>query len=123
MENFKLELLGGILLSSYLAWLIWSIIGSIIASLARNHLTTLKSYPVNVPQLLLGLLLSLVFIRFSLELTDYVPTAFGAFVIGLGGNELALSFLKKYLKRKEDASNENSESTNRFIGKRPKDRD
>ncbi len=122
MENFKLELLGGILMSSYIAWLIWSIIGSVIASLARNHLTTLKSYPVNIPQLLLGVLLTFAFIRFSLW-TNYVPDALGAFLIGFGGNELALSFLKKYLKRKEDASNESLESTERFIGDRPTKKD
>lgn len=103
MENFKLELLGGVLLSSYLAWLIWSIIGQVLATLIRNHLTSWKSYPINAVQLVTGLLLVLVFIRFGLELTNFVPTAFGAFVIGLGGNELALAFLKKYLnKRKEN---------------------
>lgn len=103
MENFKLELLGGVLLSSYLAWLIWSIIGQVLATLIRNHLTSWKSYPINAVQLVTGLLLVLVFIRFGLELTNFVPTAFGAFIIGLGGNELALAFLKKYLnKRKEN---------------------
>lgn len=104
LQNFKLELLGNVLLSSYLAWVIWSIIGQVLATLIRNHLTTLKSYPVNVVQLVTGLLLVLVFIRFGLELTNFVPTAFGAFIIGLGGNELALAFLKKYLNKKKEES-------------------
>lgn len=103
VQNFKLELLGNVLLSSYLAWIIWSVIGQVLATLIRNHLTTLKSYPVNVVQLLTGLLLVLVFIRFGLELTNFVPTAFGAFIIGLGGNELALAFLKKYLNKKKES--------------------
>lgn len=51
-----------------------------------------------------GLVIVLVYIRFGLELTNYVPTAFGAFGIGLGGNELALAFLKKYLNRKKEES-------------------
>lgn len=104
LQNFKLELLGNVLLSSYLAWVIWSIIGQVLATLIRNHLTTLKSYPVNAVQLVTGLLLVLVFIRFGLELTNFVPTAFGAFIIGLGGNELALAFLKKYLNKKKEES-------------------
>lgn len=105
MQNFKLELLGNVLLSSYLAWIIWSVIGQVLATLIRNHLTTLKSYPVNLVQVVTGLLLVLVFIRFGFELTNYVPTAFGAFIIGLGGNELALAFLKKYLNRKKEEQN------------------
>jgi len=105
MQNFKLELLGNVLFSSYLAWIIWSVIGQVLATLIRNHLTTLKSYPVNLVQVVTGLLLVLVFIRFGFELTNYVPTAFGAFIIGLGGNELALAFLKKYLNRKKEEKN------------------
>lgn len=102
MENFKTELFGQVLVTSYLAWLIWSGIGSVIATLVRNHLTSLKSYPINVVQVLLGLLITFAFIRFSVELTNYVPNAFGAFLVGLGGNELALSILKKYLIRKQE---------------------
>ena len=102
MENFKIELLGNVLPSSYLAWIIWSLIGQILATLIRNHLPTLKSYPVNAVQVLTGLLIVLVFIRFGFELTDYIPTAFGAFGIGLGGNEVALAFLKKYLNKRKD---------------------
>lgn len=102
LQNFKMELLGSVLLSSYLAWIIWSIIGQVLATLIRNHLTSWKSYPINAVQLVTGLLLVLVFIRFGLELTNFVPTAFGAFIIGLGGNELALAFLKKYLNKKKE---------------------
>lgn len=97
MENFTTELLGSVLLSSYLAWLLLAIIGAFTATLIRNHLTSLKSYPVNPVQIVTGLLLTFIFIRFSLELTGLTPNAFGAFAIGLGGNELALSFLKRFL--------------------------
>lgn len=104
MENFTTELLGSVLLSSYLAWFLLAIIGAMTATLIRNHLTSLKSYPINPVQILTGLLLTFIFIRFSLELTGLTPNAFGAFAIGLGGNELALTFLKKFLtKKKEEA--------------------
>lgn len=102
MENFKTELLGNVLLSSYLAWIVWAMIGQVLATLIRNHIPSLKSYPVNAVQILTGLLVILVFIRFGFELTNYTPTAFGAFLIGLGGNEVALAFLKKYLNRKKE---------------------
>lgn len=101
MENFKTELLGNVLLSSYLAWIVWAMIGQVLATLIRNHIQSLKSYPVNAVQILTGLLIILAFIRFGFELTNYTPTAFGAFLIGLGGNEAALAFLKKYLNRKK----------------------
>lgn len=96
-----MELLGNVLLSSYFAWIVWAMIGQVLATLIRNHIPSLKSYPVNAVQILTGLLVILVFIRFGFELTNYTPTAFGAFLIGLGGNEVALAFLKKYLNRKK----------------------
>lgn len=101
MKTFTLELFGTVDLPSYLAWIILSIIGAITATLVRNHLTTLKSFPVNAVQLLTGILITFIFIRFSLELTGLTPNAFGAFAIGLGGNELALGFLKRYLEKKK----------------------
>lgn len=104
MENFKLQLLGDIFISSYFAWFILSIIGSVIATLIRNQIPNLKSYPVNAVQLLLGILITFVFIRFSFELTSLVPSAFGAFAIGLGGNELALAILTKFLNKKKQES-------------------
>lgn len=102
MENFRIELLGNVFISSYLAWFILSIIGAVTATLVRNHLTTLKSYPVNLVQILTGLLLTFIFIRFSVELTNYVPNAFGAFLVGLSGNEIALGILKKFLLKKKE---------------------
>lgn len=106
-----MELLGNVAVSSYLAWIIWSLVGQVLATLIRNQIPSLKSYPVNVVQILTGLLIVLVFIRFGFELTLYfyseglVPTAFGAFLLGLGGNELALPFLKKYLNRNKEKLN------------------
>jgi len=101
MKTFLLELFGVVDLPSYLAWLILSIIGAITATLIRNHLTTLKSFPINPVQLLTGILITFVFIRFSLELTGLTPNAFGAFLIGLGGNEIALGLLKRFLEKKK----------------------
>lgn len=101
MNTFILELFGTINLPSYLAWLILSVIGAITATLVRNHLTTLKSFPLNAVQLLTGILITFIFIRFSFELTGYTPNAFGAFAIGLGGNELALGLLKRFLEKKK----------------------
>lgn len=97
LNNFKLEMFGSVLISAYLAWFLWAIIGGFIATNVRNHLTSLKNYPVNVPQILVGLLITFAFIRFSLELTGLVPNAFGAFLIGLSGNEAALAAIRKYL--------------------------
>lgn len=105
MENFKTELLGSVLLSSYLAWLIWAVLGSVISTLLRNSIPNLKSYPINAVQILLGILITFAFIRFSLELTGLVPNAFGAFIVGLGGNELALAALKKFLNKKKESLN------------------
>lgn len=102
MENFKLELLGNVALSSYLAWIIWSVFGQVLATFIRNAIPSLKSYPVNAVQLVTGLLVVLVYIRFGSELTGLIPTAVGAFGIGLGGNEVALALLKKYLNKKKE---------------------
>lgn len=101
MNKFLLELFGTVDLPTYLAWIILSIIGAVTATLVRNHLTTLKSFPINAVQLLTGVLITFIFIRFSLELTSLTPNAFGAFIIGLGGNEIALALLKKFLEKKK----------------------
>lgn len=102
MKTFVLELFGTVDLPTYLAWVILSILGAITATLIRNHIPTLKSFPINSVQLLTVFLITFVFIRFSLELTGFVPNAFGAFLIGLSGNEIALGLLKKFLQKKKD---------------------
>lgn len=125
MNTFVLELFGTVDLPTYLAWIVLSIIGAVTATLVRNHLTTLKSFPVNAVQLLTGILITFIFIRFSLELTGFVPNAFGAFAIGLGGNELALGLLKKFLDKKKEQKPElfaEGEDNEEIIGDRPKDR-
>lgn len=101
MKTFIFELFGSIDLPSYLAWIVLSIIGAITATLVRNHLTTLKSFPLNAVQLLTVILITFIFIRFSFELTKLTPNAFGAFIIGLSGNEIALAMLKKFLEKKK----------------------
>lgn len=102
MEKFLLELFGEVDFPTYIAWILISLLGAVFATLIRNHLTTLKSFPINAVQLLTGVLITFIFIRFSLELTGLTPTAFGAFIIGLGGNELALGFLKRFLERRKE---------------------
>lgn len=102
MKTFTLELFGTIDLPTYLAWIALSIIGAITASLIRNHVTTLKSFPVNPIQLLTGLLITFISIRFSNEILGLNPNAFGALIIGATNNEIALGLLKKFLSKKED---------------------
>ena len=100
MDNFKLELLGDIRLTTYFAWKILSFVGAFTATIIRNHLTTLKSYPFSVIRSLTVFLLTFIVVRFSYELTGLVPSAFGAFIVGLSGNEIALNFLNKISAKK-----------------------
>ena len=102
MKTFTLELFGTIDLPTYLAWIVLSIIGAITATLIRNHVTSLKSFPVNSVQLLTGLLITFISIRFSNEILGLNPTAFGAFMIGATNNEIALGLLKKFLVKKQE---------------------
>ena len=105
MEKFLQELLGTTDLPSYLAWFVLALIGALTASLIRNKVTNLKSYPVNYTQLLVGFLLTFIFIRFSNQLSGMEPTAFGALIIGATNNELALIFINKILPNKEKKTN------------------
>lgn len=121
MNTFILELFGTIDLPTYLAWIALSIIGAITATLIRNHATTLKSFPVNPIQLLTGLLITFISIRFSKELLGLEPTAFGALIIGATNNEIALVFLRKFLTKKQDIKVQ-AQGEDEFVGKRPDDR-
>lgn len=97
MEKFLQELLGTTDAWSYLAWFILALVGALTASLIRNHVTNLKSYPINYIQLLVGFLITFIFIRFSNELVGLEPTAFGALMIGATNNEIALRFIKRLI--------------------------
>lgn len=121
MKTFTLELFGTIDLPTYLAWIVLSIIGAITATLIRNHVTSLKSFPVNPVQLLTGLLITFISIRFSNEILGLNPTAFGAFIIGATNNEIALGLLKKFLVKKQEL-NADVNNPNEIIGNRPNDR-
>jgi len=121
MKTFVLELFGTIDLPTYLAWIVLSIIGAITATLIRNHATSLKSFPVNPIQLLTGLLITFISIRFSNEILGLSPTAFGALMIGATNNEIALGLLKKFLVKKQEANIQSLEE-DEFIGKRPNER-
>ncbi len=109
MKTFLLELFGTIDLPTYLAWIVLSLLGAITATLIRNHVTTLKSFPVNPIQLFTGLLITFISIRFSNEILGLNPTAFGALVIGATNNEIALKIVKKYLLNKSDVMADASE--------------
>jgi len=101
MNTFILEFFGTVDLPTYMAWLGLSIIGAITATLIRNHATTLKSFPLNPIQILTGLLITFISIRFSKELLGLEPNAFGALIIGATNNEIALGLLKRFLERKK----------------------
>jgi len=101
MNTFIVEFFGTVDLPTYLAWLGLSIIGAITATLIRNHATTLKSFPINPIQILTGLLITFISIRFSKELLGLEPNAFGALMIGATNNEIALGLLKRFLTKKE----------------------
>lgn len=101
MEQFSQQFFGTVNLPTYCAWFLIAFIGAITATLIRNHLTTLKSYPFNWAQLIAGFLITFIFIRFSNELLGLEPTAFGALLIGATNNELALRFVKFSLQSKK----------------------
>jgi len=103
MEKFLLELLGTTDIPTYLAWFVLSVIGAVTATLIRNHLTNLKSFPVNSVQLLTGFLITFISIRFSNDLLGLEPNAWGALLIGATNNEIALAFVKKFLVKQQQA--------------------
>lgn len=96
MEIFLKQLLGTIDLPTYLAWFLLAFVGAVIAILVRE-ITPLKSYEITFIHMIRGFLITFIFIRFSSELLSLEPTAFGAFMIGFGSNELVLLLFKKKL--------------------------
>lgn len=101
MEKFLSVFFGTTDLPTYSAMILLSLLGAIAATLIRNNVTSLKSFPVNLIQLFTGLLVTFISIRFSNEILGLDPTAFGALVIGATNNEVALILLKKVLAKKE----------------------
>jgi hypothetical protein len=93
MEQFLKQLLGTTDLPTYAAWFLLALIGAITSILVKRIFFK-KNTPVTPLQMILGFLITFVFIRFSKEIVGLEPTAFGALLIGATNNELALVFLK-----------------------------
>lgn len=101
MEKFLEQFFGTIDLPTYVAWLLIALIGAIAGILIRRVYGGLKTYPITFEQMALGFIITFCSIRFSDEILGLQPTSFGALIIGLTHNEIALMILKKYLDKKE----------------------
>jgi hypothetical protein len=93
MKQFLEQFLGTTDLPTYAAWFLLALIGAITSILVKRII--LKKNTLVTPfQMILGFLITFVFIRFSRETVGLEPNAFGALLIGATNNELALLFLK-----------------------------
>lgn len=113
MEKFLQQLLGTHDLPTYTAWFILAFIGAFTAILIRAKVKYKDStdtpykwswaflFRDNFINLLIGFLITFIFLRFSNETLHLEPTAFGALIIGATNNELALLFLKFSLKARQ----------------------
>ncbi|MCG9792472.1 hypothetical protein [Flavobacterium algicola] len=101
MEKFTIQFFGTIDLPTYVAWMLLALMGALLGILIRRVYGGLKTYPVTLEQMILGFMITFISIRFSDEILGIQPTSFGALVIGLTHNEIALLILKKYLDKKE----------------------
>lgn len=96
MNTFLTQFLGTTDLPTYMAWFILAFIGAVLGILLRE-ITPLKNYKVTQRQMLLGFLITFISLRFSQDVFGLVPTSWGAVLIGLGHNEIALNIMKKKL--------------------------
>lgn len=113
MEKFLEQMLGTNDVPTYLAWFLLAFIGAFTAILIRAKAKYKNSVdtPVkwswsflfhdNAINLLLGFLITFIFLRFSSEALGLEPTAWGALIIGATNNELSLLFLKFGLKARK----------------------
>jgi uncharacterized protein YacL len=92
MEQFLNEVFGDTPLSIQLAWYVIGFIGAVFGFLVREY-SNLKSHPFTVKQMIIGFITAFIFIRFGKQLTELEPTAFGALLIGISFNELALKIV------------------------------
>lgn len=99
--EFGKQFFGEIPLPSYIAWMLLALIGAVLGILIRKVYGGLKDYPITFEQMALGFIITFCSIRFSYEILNVEPTSFGALLIGLTHNEIALMILKKYLNNKE----------------------
>lgn len=93
MEQFLNEIFGSTPLSIQLAWYVIAFLGAIFGFLVREC-SNLKSHPFTAKQMIIGFITAFIFIRFGKLLTGLEPTAFGALLIGISFNELALKIVK-----------------------------
>ncbi|MFV8336432.1 hypothetical protein ACNQF7_10155 [Flavobacterium sp. RSP29] len=113
MEKFLEQLLGTIDLPTYAAWFVLAFIGAATAILIRSKVKYKSSEETpdkwrlgfliqdNLINLLVGFLITFIFLRFSNETLKMEPTSFGALIIGATNNELALLFMKFSLKARK----------------------
>ena len=98
MKQFLEQFLGTTDLPTYAAWFLLALFGALIAILVKRILLK-KRTPITSLQMILGFLITFVFIRFSREIVGLEPTSFGALLIGASNNELALAYVKMKLKK------------------------
>lgn len=113
MEQFLEQFLGTTDVPTYTAWFLLAFIGAITAILIRAQIKYKQSQDTplnwswkflawdNAFNLLVGFLITFIFLRFSNETLKMEPTAFGALLIGATNNELALLFMKFSLKARK----------------------
>lgn len=113
MEQFLEQFLGTTNVPTYLAWFVLAFIGAFTAILIRAKIKYQDSektpdswswtflFQDNALNLLIGFLITFIFLRFSLEMLNKAPTAFGALIIGATNNELALMFVKFGIKSRK----------------------
>ncbi len=113
MKQFLEQLLGTTDLPTYAAWFVLAFIGAITAILIRAKSKYKSSIETpskwnwgfliqdNLINLVVGFLITFIFLRFSNETLKMEPTAFGALIIGATNNELALLFIKFSMKARK----------------------
>lgn len=113
MNTFLEQLLGTTDVPTYCAWFLLAFIGAATAILIRAKVKYKLSEETpsswrwgfllqdNLINLLVGFLITFIFLRFSNETLKMEPTAFGALIIGATNNELALLFMKFSMKARK----------------------
>jgi hypothetical protein len=113
MQKFLEQLLGTTDLPTYAAWFVLAFIGAFTAILIRAKVKFKSNEETpdkwswkfliqdNLINLLVGFLITFIFLRFSNETLKMEPTAFGALIIGATNNELALLFMKFSMKARK----------------------
>lgn len=105
MEIFLEQFFGVVDFPTYVAWFLLAFIGAFAGILVRAQLKYKNStktpthwswsflFKDNTLNLVIGFIITFIFIRFSKEMLNMEPTAFGALIIGATNNELATLFI------------------------------